>query len=127
MRVDRVRTHEFTATRLCPLEPAVRRRWAFPLFHSSAGSGAGAGAGFAGATTFYAFPPSHWKKIRTTNGLERLHGEIKRRTRAVGAFPDRASALLLITAVALKVTTQWSDRRYVDVSLLENQEVDQAA
>ena len=83
--------------------------------------------GFAAATTFYAFPPSHWKKIRTTNGLERLHGEIKRRTKAVGAFPDRASALRLITAVALKVTTKWSDRRYVDVSLLENQEVDQAA
>ncbi len=44
-----------------------------------------------------------------------------------GAFPDRASALRLITAVALKVTTKWSDRRYVDVSLLENKELDQAA
>ncbi len=84
-------------------------------------------AGFAAASVFYAFPPAHWKRIRTTNGLERLHGEIKRRTRAVGAFPDRASALRLITAVALKVTTIWSERRYVDVSLLENQEVDQAA
>ncbi len=83
--------------------------------------------GFAGATTFYAFPEPHWKKIRTTNGIERLHGEIKRRTKAVGAFPDRASALRLITAVALNVTTKWSDRRYVDVSLLENKELDQAA
>jgi putative transposase len=83
--------------------------------------------GFGAATTFYSFPKQHWKKIRSTNGLERLHGEIKRRTRAVGAFPDRASALRLITAVALKVTEIWSDRRYVDVSLLENWEVDQAA
>ena len=83
--------------------------------------------GFAAATTFYAFPAPHWKKIRTTNGIERLHGEIKRRTKAVGAFPDRASALRLITAVALKVTTKWSDRRYVDVSLLENKELNQAA
>jgi transposase-like protein len=83
--------------------------------------------GFAGATTFYAFPKPHWKKIRTTNGIERLHGEIKRRTKAVGAFPDRASALRLITAVALKVTMKWSDRRYVDVSLLENKQLDQAA
>jgi len=82
--------------------------------------------GFAAATVFYRFPSAHWKKIRTTNGLERLHGEIKRRIRAVGAFPDRASALRLITAVALKVATIWGDRRYVDVSLLE-QEVDQAA
>jgi transposase-like protein len=82
--------------------------------------------GFAAATAFYRFPPAHWKKIRTTNGLERLHGEIKRRIRAVGAFPDRASALRLITAVALKVAAIWGDRRYVDVALLE-QEVNQAA
>ena len=83
--------------------------------------------GFAAATVFYAFPSAHWKKIRTTNGLERLHGEIKRRIRAVGAFPDRASALRLITAVALKVAAIWSERRYVDVSLLEQREVNQAA
>jgi transposase-like protein len=82
--------------------------------------------GFAAATVFYAFPSAHWKKIRTTNGIERLHGEIKRRIRSVGAFPDRASALRLITAVALRVAAMWSDRRYVDVALLE-QEADQAA
>ena len=83
--------------------------------------------GFAAATAFYSFPPAHWRRIRTTNGLERLHGEIKRRIRAVGAFPDRASALRLITAVALKVTAIWSDRQYVDIALLTQQEVDQAA
>jgi transposase-like protein len=83
--------------------------------------------GFAAATAFYAFPTAHWKRIRTTNSLERLHGEIKRRTKAVGAFPDRASALRLITAVALKVTAIWSDRRYLDLSLLEQQDAAQAA
>src|SRR5690606_27712110 len=75
-------------------------------------------AGFADATTYYAFPAAHWMRIRSTNGLERLHGEIKRRTRAIGAFPDRASALRLITAVALHVTSIWSDRVYLDMSLL---------
>lgn len=74
--------------------------------------------GFTAATRFFAFPKAHWKKIRSTNGLERLHGEIKRRTRVVGAFPDRASALRLITAVALDVTNIWSDRRYLDMDLL---------
>jgi putative transposase len=74
--------------------------------------------GFDDATTYFAFPEAHWKRIRTTNGLERLHGEIKRRTRAIGAFPDRASALRLITAVALQVTSIWSDRIYLDMSLL---------
>ena len=83
--------------------------------------------GLAAATTFYGFPKAHWRRLRTTNSVERLHGEIKRRTKAVGAFPDRASALRLITAVALKVTAIWSDRRYLDLSLLEHAEVDQAA
>jgi len=73
-------------------------------------------AGFAAATQFYAFPKAHWRRIRSTNGLERLHGEIKRRIRVVGAFPDRASALRLITAVALHVTSIWGDRRYLDLS-----------
>jgi putative transposase len=58
-------------------------------------------------------------RIRSTNGLERLHGEIKRRTRSVGAFPDRQSALRLVTAVALEKTQVWSDRRYLDMSLLK--------
>jgi transposase-like protein len=61
--------------------------------------------GFRAATQFYAFPEPHWPRLRTTNGLERLHGEIKRRIKAVGAFPDRASALRLVTAVAIRLTT----------------------
>jgi putative transposase len=83
--------------------------------------------GFSAATQFYAFPEAHWPRLRTTNGLERLHGEIKRRVKAAGAFPDRASALRLVTAVAIKMSTIWGDRRYMDLSLLETQEVAQAA
>ena len=82
--------------------------------------------GFEAATHFYAFPREHWHRIRSTNGLERLHGEIKRRTRAVGAFPDRASALRLVTAVALQVTAIWTDRRYLDMSLLKSHAVVEA-
>jgi transposase-like protein len=80
-------------------------------------------SGFEAATKFYAFPKAHWHRIRSTNGLERLHGEIKRRTNAVGAFPDRASALRLVTAVALNVTAIWTDRRYLDMSLQMSKEV----
>jgi transposase-like protein len=83
--------------------------------------------GFGAATQFYAFPEAHWPRLRTTNSLERLHGEIKRRIRAVGAFPDRASALRLITAVALRTTEAWGKRRYLDLSLLESKEVARAA
>lgn len=80
--------------------------------------------GFAAATQFYSFPKAHWKRIRSTNGLERLNGEIKRRIRAVGAFPDRASARRLITAVALEVTSAWGERRYLDMSLLKQKQVE---
>ena len=83
-------------------------------------------AGFEAGAHFYAFPREHWHRIRSTNGLERLHGEIKRRTRAVGAFPDRASALRLITAVALQVTAIWTDRRYLDMFLLNSKEAVEA-
>jgi len=75
--------------------------------------------GFVDSTAYYAFPEAHWVRIRTSNGLERLHGEIKRRTRAVGAFPDRASALRLITTVAMQSVSIWRDRVYLDISLLD--------
>jgi len=42
---------------------------------------------------------------------------------AVGAFPDRGSAVRLVTAVALNVTAIWTDRRYLDMSLLKSEEV----
>ena len=83
--------------------------------------------GFAAATQFYFFPKAHWRRIKTTNGLERLHGEIKRRTRSVGAFPDRSSALRLITAVAISVTAIWSQRFYLDMSQLNAAEQAKAA
>ena len=78
--------------------------------------------GFGAATQFYAFPRAHWTRLRTTNGLERLHREVKRRIKATGAFPDRASALRLVTAVALKAAEVWRARRYLDVSLLEQED-----
>ena len=76
--------------------------------------------GFDAATQYFASPEAHWLRVRTNNGLERLHGEIKRRTRAVGAFPDRDSALRLITAVALQSVSIWSDRVYLDMTLLDD-------
>ena len=78
-------------------------------------------AGFSAATQFYAFPKQHWSRIRSTNGLERLHGEVKRRIRSAGAFPDRASALRLIVVVALRATQRWRRRVYLEMSLLEEQ------
>jgi len=83
--------------------------------------------GFDAAMVFYDFPKEHWRRIRSTNGLERLHGEIKRRIRAVGSFPDRASALRLIIAVALRVTGIWTDRRYLEMTAHPSTKEDRAA
>jgi transposase-like protein len=74
---------------------------------------------FEAATVFYRYPAAHWRRIKTTNSLERLHGELKRRTRAVGAFPDRQSALRLMTSVAIRHCARWAQKLYLDMSLLK--------
>jgi putative transposase len=64
---------------------------------------------------FTAFPQAHWRKVWSTNPLERVNGEIKRRTRVVGIFPDDASVLRLITAVIVETHDEWAvaERRYL--------------
>lgn len=47
--------------------------------------------------TVFQFPKEHWKKIRTSNGIERVNKEIKRRTRVAALFPNKESALRLVT------------------------------
>jgi transposase-like protein len=67
----------------------------------------------------YAFPATHQVRLRTTNGLERLNQELKRRTRVVRIFPDRASLLRLVTALAREQSEEWiSGRRYLDMAVL---------
>lgn len=62
----------------------------------------------------YAFPAAHRPRIRTTNGMERLNQELKRRTRVVRIFPNRASLLRLMTALAMEQSEEWiSGRRYL--------------
>lgn len=78
--------------------------------------------------TYMAFPYEHWSKIRTTNLVERINREIKRRTRVVGTFPDGNSALMLVCARLRHVTgTQWGVKRYMSMKHLENYSFEESA
>ena len=63
---------------------------------------------------FTAFPPAHWQQIWSTNPLERLNKEIKRRTDVVGTFPNPAALLRLAGHVLIEQHDEWdsADRRY---------------
>ncbi|GAB2700976.1 IS256 family transposase [Thalassiella azotivora] len=86
---------------------------------------------------FTAFPAGHWKKIWSTNPLERLNKEVKRRTDVVGVFPNPAALLRLAGAVLIEAHDEWAatDRRYLSersmaqlatITALTTQEVDTA-
>ncbi len=82
-------------------------------------------------TAFRHFPVAHWQKIWSTNSLERLNAEIKRRTHVVGIFPNDAAGLRLITAVCVEDHDEWtvSERRYLSkesMDLLKNEVLEPA-
>ena len=69
--------------------------------------------------TYMNFPSQHWRKIRTNNAIERINREIKRRTKAVGAFPDGQSALMLVCARLRYVAgSNWGCKRYMNMKRL---------
>jgi putative transposase len=69
--------------------------------------------------TYLLYPGSHHAKLRTTNMLERLFKEVKRRTRMVGVFPNETSASTLATEIALRSGEEWALRRYLTMNTLQ--------
>jgi putative transposase len=69
--------------------------------------------------TFYRLPQQHHKHLKSTNMLERLNQELKRRTRVARIFPDAASCLRLIRALAVETHENWLEAiRYLNMSHL---------
>jgi len=77
--------------------------------------------------TFYRLPRAHHKHLKSTNMLERLNEEIKRRTQVVRIFPNAASALRLIRALAVETHEEWIEAtRYLDMQLLKEHKKEMA-
>ncbi|MCA1698611.1 MAG: IS256 family transposase [Actinobacteria bacterium] len=69
---------------------------------------------------FYAFPPTHWPKLRSTNPLERFNREIGRRTDVVGIFPDDGSLIRLVGMLCLEQNDEWLvGKRYLSAAAME--------
>ena len=79
-------------------------------------------AGVSDALAYLSYPGSHHARLRTTNMLERLFKEIKRRTRVVGVFPNETSAASLATEIALRSSEEWALKRYLTMDALETVE-----
>jgi transposase-like protein len=66
--------------------------------------------------TVFALPPHHRRRLRTTNSLERIHREIKRRTRVATLFPNEASVERLVSAILCEIDEEWSTgRQYLNM------------
>jgi transposase-like protein len=74
------------------------------------------------ALSYLDFPSGHQRHIKSTNMLERLFREVKRRTRVVGVFPSEASLTNLATVVMLRASEEWALRRYMDMDPLRAME-----
>ena len=63
---------------------------------------------------YMSFPREHRQKLHSTNPIERLHAEVKRRTNVVGIFPNEAAITRLVGAILLEQNDEWAvSRRYM--------------
>lgn len=73
--------------------------------------------GFDDATAVLVLPEKYRRRLRTTNAVERLNGEIRRRERVIGIFPNRESAIRLIGALLMEIDDKWSTgKKYLDMN-----------
>jgi transposase-like protein len=67
--------------------------------------------------TVFAFPAAHQRRLRTSNALERVNQELKRRTRVAAIFPNQASLLRLVSALLAETSEEWeSSKTYLNMN-----------
>ncbi|MCS3924966.1 IS256 family transposase [Methanosalsum natronophilum] len=67
---------------------------------------------------YQAFPEEHWKRIRTTNIMERINKELKRRSKVVGAFPNQEALMRLGVSILIDMNEEWlTGNRYLNMDL----------
>jgi putative transposase len=82
-------------------------------------------ANVAESFTVFAFPETHRRRLRTSNLMERISQEIKRRTRVASLFPNEAALLRLVSAVLMEVSEEWeTEQTYLRMENLNPPEQD---
>lgn len=82
-------------------------------------------ANLADSFTVFAFPPTHRRRLRTSNLMERVSKELKRRTRVATLFPNEASLLRLVSAVLMEISEEWeTEKTYLGMTNLNPPEQD---
>jgi len=82
-------------------------------------------ANVADSFTVFAFPPTHRRRLRTSNLMERVSKELKRRTRVATLFPNEASLLRLVSAVLMEISEEWeTEKTYLGMTNLHSPEQD---
>lgn len=67
---------------------------------------------------YKAFPRAHWKRIRTTNGVERINKELKRRYRSIGAFPSEQSLMRVAVSILIDINEEWiTGKKYLSMDV----------
>ncbi len=65
---------------------------------------------------YQSFPKKHWRRIKTTNILERVNKELKRQSRVVGAFSSERSLIRLVVSMLIDINEEWmTERMYLDM------------
>lgn len=68
----------------------------------------------------YALPEHHRKRMRTTNMVERLNEEFRRRTRVIRVFPNETACVRITSALAIEINEEWMERKYLDMEPQDN-------